>query len=280
MKYMIDSVLHGLLPLRMAVASLSTSHASQKTISPSIDASDRINWGSWLSRFVHMEVQQDTIYLPHDFVCEADLSKQYPDFVSTTITTQIIELDDIFGLDSSRSDLSKFTDITEFARQVSSELLDDDVDSLLNWPELSIFGEHCKDFVSVYAWDKRKFLMQGGGSHHFSAACYRARHLGEKRTINLRVEELSLNQDAIYKLLNDVSLLHSNNICDTGKVIDALHKEKIPFALHSSPYKYSPGTTFVIPKSKSRYQNASKLLANRLEDIGQKLKLLIELQLP
>ncbi|WP_425352097.1 DUF6685 family protein [Isorropodon fossajaponicum symbiont] len=62
--------------------------------------------------------------------------------------------------------------------------------------------------LEAYSWDKRIFLMNSGGSHHFASARYIANKLNKNVGISGKLEKYNINQNIVRQLLNKYDVFY------------------------------------------------------------------------
>lgn len=168
------------------------------------------------------------------------------------------------------------------AESTCQGLLEQDIDPLLQWRELSLEPGGHRNSVSVFGWDTRKFLMNSGGSHHFAAAVYRSLVDNDNRQLELPLVVTMLNHRNIKKLLDDVALFHSPDHNYSANIRDALTLAGITFTTCSSPYARVMGdyrgSTFVVSKRNWHHKYVVYQLNKVLENIGTQLISLLDIQ--
>ena len=98
------------------------------------------------------------------------------------IETYTCDIQDVIGLSASKSNLSSYDCMHKMAQKGSPEMVDEiSLEKLklnLRWPEIRIINQtNTSDNFVYHAWDKRLFLSNSGGSHHFASARYIANQL-------------------------------------------------------------------------------------------------------
>ncbi|HAU1037974.1 TPA: hypothetical protein F8V06_14295 [Legionella pneumophila] len=109
------------------------------------------------------------------------------------------DIRDIDCLGASKSDLSLFKTLDDFATTVNhnliTEISEQNLNNNLQWEGGRIFNNPS---FYCYAWDnKRIHLCNSGGSHHFSAARYLALKLNKKIPVCGRLYKVHLDSQSV-----------------------------------------------------------------------------------
>ncbi|WP_390240605.1 DUF6685 family protein [Vibrio sp. R78045] len=238
-----------------------------------VDACDRLNWARWLENFNYLVIDKDRISLPMSYEVSKKTKPTFPPFSNTTKNKVTINILDIKGVSSSKSDLSKYSDLKIMAKERSPEMITLSVEELLKWHE---FRFDSTDYISVYSWDCQPYLMQTGGSHHFASAQYRSAELSESHYITLPLEEISLDLNTIQSLLTKVALIYTSNIEESMLLSDALDKTNINHTRVSTPYNNREssrdiGEVFVISLQNFKHRYVANQLKRVFDDLGETL---------
>lgn len=117
----------------------------------------------------------------------------------------------IKGFSASKSDLSKYTCMHEMATSGSPEMVEPINERKmlenLRWSEIRIINqENSSDKLVKHSWDKRIFLSNSGGSHHFASARYIADQLNNEVLVGGRLVEHSIDRQAVIQLIESYFL--------------------------------------------------------------------------
>lgn len=207
------------------------------------------------------------------------------------------DITDIETLAASKSNLSDYENLDEFAKQRCANFIGDlTKDSLLEnlkHDQIRILGPAPTDSLSRFGWDGRINLLNSGGAHHFAAARYIAKATGVGVPITARLHEHSINPDALEDLSRQFDIFA---IGDPGSdpqphlaLQDAFKSLRSTFFIGSMPW--SPGSVnkeakaVFLPKNDKKSQRVAQLFRKaEMLDVGEmlqeKLTLQIEMQKP
>ena len=112
------------------------------------------------------------------------------------------EIQDVYGFSASKSDLNKFTSLDQMAETSSPEMIceltERKLDANLAHREIRILhSSSTSDCLVRFTWNKRLFLMNAGGSHHFAAARYIAARLPKAVPLKVKLKTYSLQPEAV-----------------------------------------------------------------------------------
>lgn len=168
------------------------------------------------------------------------------------------DISDVYGFSASKSNLIEFADTDEMVETNSPSLIADisheGLKKNLNHKEIRILHDpDTTDHFTRYMWDRRVFLMNTGGSHHFAAAKYIAARLPAKVALKGDLHTYSLNSSTIASLRNEFDIFV---ISDEPEIFNAFFEAMRSFKATwlwlkmSSPYNES--RAILLPKSEKR----------------------------
>lgn len=171
-----------------------------------------------------------------------------------------VDIQDIACLSSSKSNLSLFKALNDFATIKNSnlitELSEENLNKNLFWEDKKILNN---PFLYCYVWDnKRIHLKNSGGSHHFSAARYIASQLNKKIHISGRLKIFHLNQESICSLLNQFALFAVNNN-DRFFIVDECANIGASVGVYDAPPPFYDKTIIFLPHINKRSAHVTKL---------------------
>jgi len=189
-----------------------------------------------------------------------------------------VEIQEIYGLFSSKSNLSKFSSLHEFAEANCKHLIGDvseaQLHKMLNWYQLPQNGELYS--INQYYWDKnRKYFSNSGGSHHFAAACYIASKLRRPTFIDAKITKYGKNYSNLDKLTKNfkIYILKDLNI----KLDDLLRQYPVKYSWYESPFKLINKHSSVLTcfnNTRLLFINRHHLKGNRLISFLDKMNLI------
>lgn len=181
------------------------------------------------------------------------------------------EIQDIAGLSCSKSELHRFTNLDNLVETNSPEMINEitaeKLQKNLAHKEIRIIHEsnNTSDHFSCYLWDKRIFLSNSGGSHHFAAARYIASRIKQKVRLKGKLKNYSINPKSMDALCKKFSIfVISDGSQESLLFNDAMGAFRATYGWRSLPRPYDSNRAIFLPKDEPR----SALVANALSDAG------------
>lgn len=121
------------------------------------------------------------------------------------------DIRDVVGLSSSRSPLQEFKSLDHMIETRSPEMIEpitpEKLKENLAWHEIRLLNRNPpSDYFERYSWDGRLFLLNDGGSHHFSAARYISSRINVPVPLKSRLYTYGINEFAIAGLKRDFEM--------------------------------------------------------------------------
>ena len=183
-----------------------------------------------------------------------------PDFdriVRRTTNRQVqIDIADICGFASSKSNLSAFANTDEMAlawREFDADdLSEQNLARMLDHREIRLLHQgSTDDCFCQFQWDARLWLSNAGGSHHFAGAKYIAAQLGKLVPITGDLVSYSFDNQVLASMTNEFDLF-----AIPSQSVDAYHAAMESFSatwLQSSmPEPYDGITVVFLPRSEPK----------------------------
>lgn len=181
------------------------------------------------------------------------------------------EIQDVVGLSSAKSELHKFTSLDDLVETNSSEMIDkiteEKLQKNLAHNEIRIIHQSnsTTDHFSSYLWDRRIFLNNSGGAHHFAAARYIASRIKQKVPLKGKLKTYSINPKSLDALCERFSIFVISDGNPESKLFnDAMRAFRATYGWRSLPRPYDSNRAIFLPKDEQR----SILVANILLDAG------------
>ncbi|OAM28708.1 MULTISPECIES: DUF6685 family protein [Eikenella] len=188
------------------------------------------------------------------------------------------EIQVVQGLAASKSKLSEFSNLDEMVEKNSRELIYpislETLEKNLSHRESNIFHEDPTDYFTIYQWNKKLFLINSGGSHHFAAARYLARRLNKKITLSGKLYYYKFNQNIINLLENkfDIFILSWPNI-ELSNLHKFLKKLRIEYFIRYMPQPITDKfLLLLLPKNTKNTKIAELLRGNNYLDFTAYIK--------
>lgn len=204
------------------------------------------------------------------FVMEREYLKHLSE--RTAIENWTCDISDVHGFCSSKSCLEDFESTDAMVERNSREMIDEISESKLlknlAHDEIRIIHqkERTSDHFQRYEWDKRVFLMNDGGSHHFATAKYIARRLGQKVSLEGKLYQDRLNSTSIQALCEEFDVFAINDESSlSNEFNDAMRQFGATWLWSFMPEPYTDNVRAIfLPKS----ERASRRVARELRRAG------------
>jgi len=188
----------------------------------------------------------------------------------------------VSGLAASKSNLTRFTSLDELVETNSKEMISPVTEEQLRvnlaHDQIRIVNNaKTGDHLACYLWDRRLFLINGGGSHHFSAARYIAARLGVPVLLRAKLLIHSINPLSLESLLRRFDcFLIRDDLKASHQFNNAMMRFRATYLSHPMPAQYGEKRCIFLPKSEQRSVKVSSVLRNAgFFDIGAFLSGLI-----
>lgn len=132
-------------------------------------------------------------------------------FGAKKISNVTIDISEISGFSASCSNLSDFVNMRQFVEANCRRYFDITTESLkknLAHGEIRIINrEKPTDYLKIYGWSEKMYLINSGGSHHLASAQYIAKELNELVPITGRMDLVFLDREGLNHFLKKFSSL-------------------------------------------------------------------------
>lgn len=196
------------------------------------------------------------------------------------------DIQDVDGFAASKSDLRMFKSMDAMVERNSKELIADvspeRLAEHLSWDEIRIISREDHDYFATWAWDRRVFLINSGGSHHFAAAKYIAARIDVKVPLKGRYRVYGLNETALASLRRDFDIFVLSSWAEHQNAFyRAMRAFQATYFCQALPQPYSEQHAIFLPKAEKRSVKVSEILRNAgFQDLGLYLKKLSKLSNP
>lgn len=168
------------------------------------------------------------------------------------------DIGDVEGLAASKSPLGSYTSLDDFAIERCAWLLasisTDTLERALAHHEIRILRGG--DSFSQYGWDGRLFLSNSGGSHHFAAARFLARHLGHRVPLHGTLNACHLVPSAVDALCSGYDI-YAPSVAPNA-LHAALEAIGATYFIQALPAPYSGVEAVFLPRDVPRSLRASR----------------------
>jgi len=194
------------------------------------------------------------------------------------------DIGDIDGFSSSKSRLEDFKSTSDMvianSREMLREISEAGLKENLAHTEIRIIHNKGIDSLRSCSWDRRIFLMNSGGSHHFSAAKLIANELDVRIEINGTLNRYSINPKAVQVICDSYRIfLVSGGASAWCGLHDALKKMSAPWARRDLPHPYDKedGIAIFLPKNNKNSMAAARILdGSGFLDLSSHLRSLLD----
>lgn len=127
----------------------------------------------------------------------------------TTKIKYSIDISEINGFSASKSNLNDFINMTHFVETKCREyfkISPEELERNLAWDEVRIINrKNPSDYLRMYGWSDKLFLINEGGSHHLASAQYIASRLNTQVPLTGRLDLISLDRTGLNNFLKTYS---------------------------------------------------------------------------
>jgi hypothetical protein len=206
----------------------------------------------------------------------------------TIIEGWVCDISDVHGFSASKSKLEDFMSMDAMVESNSREMIDEISQSKLKknlaHDEIRIIHDKSRtsDHFQLYDWDKRLFLMNSGGSHHFAAAKYIAARLGQKVPLQGKLYRDRLNAVAVRAMNAEFEIFALNDDAPLSNEFSAAMRQFRATWLWSFlpvPYTHDMRAIFLPKSEKQSRRVARELRQAGAFDVGAHLQALCAGQL-
>lgn len=232
------------------------------------NANQVIHWNRWEGAYFDKKYVLGIHKRPHS------IQQYIPELEDLVVVSEIenwlCDIRDIDCLSSSKSDLSLFNTLDDFATTVNhnliSEISEQNLNKNLRWERGRILDN--PSFYR-YTWDNMRIhLCNSGGSHHFSAARYLALKLNKKIPVCGRLSTFSLNPESVFSLLEKFNLFSVRGE-DWFFVLQECEHFNAPVGFYPAPKPFHNQIIIFLPRSNKRSVRIAKLFKQfQLFDFG------------
>lgn len=237
-----------------------------------------IQWHTWGHAFSGSSSLQGAGHLvgwhyANDRYCSCEIYR--PEFASfgncEVIRDWECDIQDVEGLSSSKSELDQFQDLDAMVQTNSPEMLTDispaGLQKNLAHREIRIIHSPIDDdFFAQYEWDNRTFLMNSGGSHHFSAARFIASQINVDVPLTGTLRRYAINPLAVSTLKRDFDMYVISSATEISNDFhEAMTNFKAPYIRCPLPTPHEQdGDVIFLPRDNER----ARLVSDAMKDAG------------
>lgn len=182
-----------------------------------------------------------------------------------TIELWKCDIQDVEGLAAAKGGFDGFVSLDGWVAAHSPEMIDDlsekKLRKNLDHDQIRILNPKSRaDSFARYLWhDKRTFLLNHGGAHHFAAARYIASKLHIPVPLTGRMDEYSLNPQCIQKLTSSFAMYAMEDRDSLG-LLKGMEAFKASYGVCPLPSPHADANLIVLPRDEWRSMKASDLL--------------------
>ncbi|MBC8641612.1 hypothetical protein IAG25_32835 [Caballeronia sp. EK] len=198
--------------------------------------------------------------------------------VETVVKDWQCDIADVHGFANSKSDLSQFASTNAFVEERCPRMIDtispEKLAENLAHKEIRILHSSAtSDHFAYYAWDKRVWLMNDGGSHHFAAAKYIAMRLEQRVPLQGILRAYAINPDMVASLRRDYKMFAMPESAVFGSgFFKAMESFKAPWMWHDMPAPFQQARAILLPRNERRSMRVAEELSKAgVTDFGEHL---------
>jgi len=186
--------------------------------------------------------------------------------VSQTIVPHFsCDITDVDGIGAAKGFPERFAELDAWVENDSPEMIHpmtaETLQRDLDHREIRIFDPEGGDYFVRHAWDGRLFLSNAGGAHHFAAARYLARRLGQKVPLEGKLYSYAFNASAIEELRNEFAMFTiPYDVLFGAGLQDALQSFHAPYYWRNMPREYPGIMVIFLPKSCDRSMRIAQVM--------------------
>lgn len=242
------------------------------SVKRNIKQGDVIKWQEWTSKGISTYAFERSRRFNFDVkeldnLTDCKIDKKYN-----------LDIQDVEGLYASKSNLDEFSSLDEMVETNSKEMIDsitqEKLDENLAHKDIRIIHNPTHDSFRTYGWDKRIFLINSGGSHHFAATRYIASRIGVTVALQGELKTYSINKNKVKNLLNkfNIFLFAKDQDCKYYEFNHTMQIFKVDFLQKQLPYPYHNQIATFIPRGEPRADKVSSVLKGyNFFDLGKYL---------
>jgi len=190
------------------------------------------------------------------------------------------DIQDIYGFSNSDSNLQQFDNLDALVQKNARDLITvispESLAKNLAHPGICILNcEKTTDHFVRFAWDRRLFLNNTGGSHHLAAARFIARRIGQRVRLPGTLRTYAVSEEAVGRLQADYDMFAiSNDPASREAFHDAMSSFKATYFVHRLPTPVDDAIAVLLPRDETRSAMVASVMRDaRMFDIGAHLAL-------
>jgi len=205
--------------------------------------------------------------------------------VTSVVDSWWCEIQDVHGLSASKSELSDFDSLDDLVETNSREMIrcidQAWLDKNLAHDQIRILRSPSNDCFSRYQWDGRIYLLNSGGSHHFSAARYIAKRIGVEVPLTGPLHEHSLNSAVVQDVTSRFEILAAPQDWPPHHSLhDLMRVNGVSYYWKFLPKPWETYRAIFLAKNEPRALRMAGLLKDKgLLDVGASLSTILSQQL-
>lgn len=185
------------------------------------------------------------------------------------------DITDVDGLLAAKSPLRDFVNTDHFVEKRCPGMIDEITQAKLmenlSHHQVRICNTPGGDHFGRYLWDRRLFLMNSGGAHHFAAAKYIAARLPHPVPLQARLYTYSLNAQALALLRRDFEVFAVSRVWEG--FFEAMETFGATWlSCPMSPLHFGSAEAVLLPKAERRSMKVASVLRTAgVQDLGAHL---------
>lgn len=183
----------------------------------------------------------------------------------TIVANFACDITEVEGIGAAKGHPEKFTDLDAWVEHESPSMIgqitSESLQANLAHHEVRILRPNSGDYFQWHAWDGRFFLSNDGGAHHFAAARYIARRLGQKVSLTGKLHSYAFDLVAIEDLRDEFAMfaIPYDLLFDT-RFQEAMQSFRASYYWMHMPREYPGIMAIFLPKSCDRSMRVAQTM--------------------
>jgi hypothetical protein len=193
----------------------------------------------------------------------------------TVVDAFTCDLQDVHGFAASKSKLESFRSMDEMVQTNSKEMIGDvsavGLRKNLAHDEIRLLREKPTDWLQIYQWDQRLYVVNAGGSPHLAAAKYIAARIRMAVPLRAPLHYYWIDSNAVVLLRDDYDIyLVSDKPELANAFFDAMKSCCATWLWHEVPQPYKETRAIFLPRREALSMRVSLAFRNAgFVELGQ-----------
>lgn len=183
----------------------------------------------------------------------------------TIVPNFACDITEVDGIGAAKGYPEKFTDLDAWIEHESPSMICsatlESLQANLAHDQVRILRPNSGDYFQWHAWDGRFFLRNDGGAHHFAAARYIARRLGQKVPLTGKLHSYAFDLVAIENLRDEFAMFAiPYDVLFDPRFQDAMQSFRASYYWRHMPREYPSVMAIFLPKSCDRSMRVAQIM--------------------